>query len=42
MSRLMEEFLFFTADNKGLADRSIRAYRDILQRFEDWLDGRIR
>ncbi|UGA37562.1 hypothetical protein JOS77_26925 [Chromobacterium haemolyticum] len=40
MNRLMEEFLLFKADNKGLADRSIRAYRDILQRFEDWLEGR--
>ena len=40
MNRLMEEFLLFKADNKGLADRSIRACRDILQRFEDWLEGR--
>ncbi len=40
MSRLMDGFLFFKPDNKGLADRSIRAYRDILQRFEDRLDGR--
>ncbi len=40
MNRLMEEFLLFKADNKGLADRSIRAYRDILLRFEDWLEGR--
>lgn len=40
MNRLMEEFLLFKADNKGLADRSIRAYRDILQRFEIWLEGR--
>ncbi|OWY40047.1 recombinase XerD [Xenophilus sp. AP218F] len=36
----MEEFLLFKADNSGLSDRSVRAYRDILARFEVWLDGR--
>ncbi|EEG08191.1 tyrosine-type recombinase/integrase [Pseudogulbenkiania ferrooxidans] len=40
MNRLFEEFLLFKADNDGLADRSVRAYRDILVRYEAWLDGR--
>lgn len=40
MNRLFEEFLLFKAENDGLADRTIRAYRDILVRFSEWLDGR--
>lgn len=40
MHRLFEEFLIFKATNEGRSDRTVRAYRDILQRFEIWLDGR--
>lgn len=39
MLRLFEEFLLFKADNDGLSARSVRAYRDILLRFETWLAG---
>ncbi|WP_054285736.1 tyrosine-type recombinase/integrase [Gulbenkiania mobilis] len=40
MNRLFEEFLLFKADNDGVANRTIRAYRDCLARFEVWLGER--
>lgn len=40
MNRVFEEFLLFKAENDGISDRSVRSYRDILVRFETWLDGR--
>lgn len=40
MRRIYEEFLLYKATNQGKADRTIRAYRDILVRFDTWLDGR--
>ena len=40
MPKLYEAFLLFKAENQGKADRTIAAYRDILLRFDAWLDGR--
>lgn len=40
MQRLFEDFLVFKAENDGSADRTIRAYRDILVRFEAFLGDR--
>lgn len=40
MNRLFEDFLLFKADNDGVADRTVRAYRDCLGRFEAWLGER--
>lgn len=40
MIRIFEDFLLYKANNNGLADRSVRAYRDVLARFEKWLNGR--
>lgn len=40
MNRLFEEFLLFKADNDGVANRTVRAYRDCLARFEAWLGDR--
>ncbi|WP_051460225.1 tyrosine-type recombinase/integrase [Pseudogulbenkiania sp. MAI-1] len=40
MNRLFEEFLLFKAENDAVADRTVKAYRDILARYEAWLDGR--
>ena len=40
MQTVYEAFLLFKAENQGKADRTIAAYRDILQRFDTWLDGK--
>lgn len=40
MNRYFEQFLLFKADNDACADRTVRAYRDVLARFETWLAGR--
>ena len=40
MQTVYEAFLLFKAENQGKADRTIAAYRDILQRFDSWLDGK--
>lgn len=40
MNRLFEDFLLFKADNDGVANRTVRAYRDCLARFELWLADR--
>ncbi|MTD32447.1 tyrosine-type recombinase/integrase [Paludibacterium denitrificans] len=37
MNRLFEEFLLFKAENDSSSDRTVKAYRDILVRFENWL-----
>lgn len=38
MNRLFEEFLIFKAENEGRSDRTVRAYRDVLVRFEAFLE----
>ena len=40
MRRDFEDFLLYKHANDGASDRTICAYRDILARFERWLDGR--
>lgn len=40
MRRDFEDFLLYKHANDGRSDRTICAYRDILSRFEVWLDGR--
>lgn len=40
MKRIFEDFLIYKSNNDGLANRSIKAYRDILKRYEDWLNDR--
>ena len=40
MLRIFEDFLLYKANNNGLADRSVRAYRDALTRFGSWLGER--
>lgn len=40
MRRDFEEFLIYKGTNDGSSERTVRAYRDILARFEVWLDGR--
>ncbi|WP_157964277.1 tyrosine-type recombinase/integrase [Ephemeroptericola cinctiostellae] len=40
MLREFEDFLIYKADNDGAADRTVRAYRDVLVRFEAWINGR--
>ena len=40
MRRDFEDFLVFKGINDGRSDRTVAAYRDILTRFEQWLDGR--
>lgn len=40
MNREFERFLIFKSDNDGRSDRTVRAYRDVLVRFELWLNGR--
>lgn len=37
MLRIFEDFLVFKSSNDGAADRTVRAYRDVLVRFEAWL-----
>ncbi len=40
MRRELEDFLVYKSDNDGSTDRTVRAYRDVLARFEVWLNGR--
>ena len=40
MNRVFEDFLLYKAHADGLSNRSIKAYGDILARFEAWLDGK--
>lgn len=40
MKRIFQDFLIYKSNNDGLADRSIKAYRDILERYEEWLDDK--
>ena len=40
MNRIFEEFLLHKSANDGCQDRTITAYRDTLERFEEWLNGK--
>lgn len=39
MRKLFEDFLVFKASNDGSLDRTVRAYKDVLARFESFLSG---
>ncbi len=40
MNRIFEDFLLHKSANDGCQNRTIAAYRDTLERFEEWLDGK--
>lgn len=40
MNRHFEAFLIFKASNDGSSNRTVRAYSDVLTRFESWLGDR--
>lgn len=40
MKRIFEEFLIYKSHNDGLAERSIKSYHDVLEKYEEWLSER--
>ena len=40
IKKLVDNFLIFKSENSGTSDRTIKAYSDVLDRFEKWLAGR--